>query len=280
MKPNIQKLAQLFVTNRDAYNGISYEAPLELPNNILVFTRTTLRPSDYKNTVHHRYVLIFFITGSGSLFVDNNHYNVQENQALLILPFQQHYYAPPSQEIEWLFISFELAETHPFGAFQQSVSISELMRSSLRELLTAYHTGAAQKTATMLSCILYELAIGKAAHPVSPSTGQIVIAKINTYIHQHLDEPFTLDDLARHCAFSVSHLRTQFKNAMGISLGHYVHSVRINHAIKLLLRTRLTVSEIAYQSGFSSPAIFCRAFKKEIGISPLKFRKKQSASAK
>lgn len=267
------ELTKSFITDRDAYDGISYDTAPIIPNNILLFTRTALRTQDYKNTGHHRHVLIFFIKTPGLLCVDEHHYQVKAGQALLIRPFQQHYYAPPPKSILWLFISFDLPRTSEIKPFHQPALVSEFMQETLLKLLQAYRSGRVHETAMFLSLILYELGSSPRPSPVDLDPGQKIIADTNAYIHQHLSEPFTLDALAKHCSMSSSYLRMRFRKTMGISLGHYIHSIRLNHAIKLLVQTNLTVSEIAYQSGFSTPAIFCRAFKKETGNSALKFRK-------
>jgi AraC-like DNA-binding protein len=140
-----------------------------------------------------------------------------------------------------------------------------------------YQAGRAHETAVLLSYILYELGAGSAPSSAELSPDQEIIGKINSYIHDHLNMPFTLRDVGKHCALSVSGMSLHFKKSMGMSLGHYIRAVRINHAMKLLIQTDLTVSEIAYQSGFTSPAIFCRAFKQKTGNSALTFRKSKQS---
>lgn len=268
-------LAKLFASDSDVYNGTSYDVPPVVPNNILVFTRTALRIQDCKNSGHrhHRYAVIFFIEKQGLVFVEQHHYSVQEGKALLIRPFQQHYYASPAENILWLFVTFDLPGTQQLESFHQPVPVSPLMKEVLVKLLQSYQSGQARETAVLLSWILCEMGASARPSPANLSPDQKIIAEVNAYIHRHLDAPFTLQKLAEHCALSPNYLGLRFKKTMGITLGHYIHSVRMNHAMKLLILTDLTVSEIAYQSGFSSPAVFCRAFKKETGKSALNFRK-------
>ena len=60
---------------------------------------------------------------------------------------------------------------------------------------------------------------------------------------------------------------------MGISISDYIANIRLEKA-KLMLETgSLTVAEIAYTSGFSSPNYFSTAFKNKYGTPPAAFRK-------
>ncbi|MBR5742720.1 MAG: helix-turn-helix transcriptional regulator, partial [Clostridia bacterium] len=59
----------------------------------------------------------------------------------------------------------------------------------------------------------------------------------------------------------------------GVSPYAYLLAVRLERARELLLETSLPVSEVAYRTGFGSDAHFIAFFRKETGLSPLKFRK-------
>ncbi len=65
-----------------------------------------------------------------------------------------------------------------------------------------------------------------------------------------------------------------FKESIGISPYSYLLSLRLERASQMLVSTSLTVSEIAFDAGFSDPLYFSRAFKKKYMISPAEFRKK------
>ena len=65
----------------------------------------------------------------------------------------------------------------------------------------------------------------------------------------------------------------KFKEKYGISPSEYVAELRISKAKELLLNEDINISEIAQECGFSSLYSFSRAFKENVGISPIKFRK-------
>lgn len=61
-------------------------------------------------------------------------------------------------------------------------------------------------------------------------------------------------------------------------LTHYIQRIRIDGAILALETSPLTISEIAYASGFSDPAYFARVFKQHKGMTPQVYRAKLEAS--
>jgi len=72
-------------------------------------------------------------------------------------------------------------------------------------------------------------------------------------------------------------LRTVASNTFGCSVGRYVSRLRMERAVDLLLSTDMMVRDIAIRIGFSSAISFIRAFKRQMGHSPIEYRHKRSA---
>ena len=92
------------------------------------------------------------------------------------------------------------------------------------------------------------------------------------YIEDHLSE-VTLNDIADHFGFSVSHCSRLIKASTGQSFNDWKRALRIRRAEQLLMGTKTPVSEIGAELGFENPESFIRAFKKELHITPAKYRK-------
>ncbi len=99
------------------------------------------------------------------------------------------------------------------------------------------------------------------------------IKKAKRYIHDHLDDDLSLDDVATSVNWSAYYFSRMFKKATGLNFVDYVARVRIDQAKKLLLNPHLNVSEIAYEVGFQSITHFNRVFRKLTGTSPTDYRK-------
>lgn len=96
--------------------------------------------------------------------------------------------------------------------------------------------------------------------------------KVIHYIHQHLDESVSLDDLAEVAHFSKYHFQRQFSAMFGLSPIQYLQQIRLERsAFELAFRAH-SICDIAFNSQFQSHEAFSRAFKRMMGQSPLQFR--------
>ena len=100
------------------------------------------------------------------------------------------------------------------------------------------------------------------------------INRVLDYIETHLGEDLTLEQLARVACFSPFHFHRVFRGMMGEPLQRFIQRVRLERAaFQLCAKPRLSVTEIALDSGFASSATFARAFRKEFGMSATDWRK-------
>lgn len=96
---------------------------------------------------------------------------------------------------------------------------------------------------------------------------------ITAYIHNNYTENLSLDFLSRKFYISGYYLSHQFKRVIGFTLTDYIQMTRVRNAQTLLLTTDLPITDIAFQSGFTSFSQFNRAFNKFLKLSPSRFRK-------
>jgi AraC family transcriptional regulator len=92
------------------------------------------------------------------------------------------------------------------------------------------------------------------------------------FIHENALEPLSLDEVARAAGRHQIHLAREFRRHFGASIGAYQRTLRTEHAARLLLRSDLTISEIALECGFSSHAHLCREFRAHFGTTPSCYR--------
>ena len=84
--------------------------------------------------------------------------------------------------------------------------------------------------------------------------------------------PWSLDDMVKTSNMSKGNFIRVFKNATRQTPIEYLIDIRIGHAMDLLCKTDLTITEIAYQVGFNDRNYFSRHFHKKVHITPKKFR--------
>ena len=92
-------------------------------------------------------------------------------------------------------------------------------------------------------------------------------------IHAHLDDSnFGATELAKFLAMSDSQLYRKLKAISNTSTAIFIRKVRLEKAKELLTTSDLSISEIAYATGFNDPNWFSKAFKEEFKESPSEFR--------
>lgn len=96
---------------------------------------------------------------------------------------------------------------------------------------------------------------------------------VRDYVHVHLGEAITLDDLASSVGLSRYHFARRFRVSVGTTPHEYVLQQRVARAQTLLTRTNYPLLDIALICGFADQSHFNRVFKKHVGVPPGHYRK-------
>lgn len=100
------------------------------------------------------------------------------------------------------------------------------------------------------------------------------VQKIIKLIEDNLeDEQFGGKEISELIFLSRTQLYRKLKALTGKSTGHFIRSIRLRKAKKMLLETNKPIKEIAYGVGYKDPAYFSRVFVEEFGESPSRLRK-------
>jgi AraC-like DNA-binding protein len=95
---------------------------------------------------------------------------------------------------------------------------------------------------------------------------------------QFANPELTVQHVADVLGCSADYLSHRFHTETKERLTHYIQRIRVSGAMLALSDTALTVSEIAYSSGFSDPAYFARVFRQHKGVTPHEYRAQLDAS--
>ncbi len=99
------------------------------------------------------------------------------------------------------------------------------------------------------------------------------IFALQKFLETNCEQNFTLEGLAQSAHVSVSTLEHKFKSLTGFSIFTYLLRCRVANAKNLLATTNFSIGEIVEKCGFTDSSNFARYFKKEVGMTPSKFRK-------
>lgn len=113
------------------------------------------------------------------------------------------------------------------------------------------------------------------------NTNLLLVQKAKEYVKLHYHEPINLQSAADTLGISFGYLSKCFRNAEPQPFSEYLTTYRLKEAKRMMKETDLTITEIAYESGFSDANYFGKCFKKKEGMSPreylsmLQFQKSQ-----
>ncbi|WP_127533197.1 helix-turn-helix domain-containing protein [Paenibacillus kobensis] len=99
-----------------------------------------------------------------------------------------------------------------------------------------------------------------------------LMAEACLYISQNCTSPLTLDDVSHHVGVSKYHFSRIFNKFTNMTFIDFLTTERIKRTESLILNPNARITDIAFESGFSSVSSFNRCFKKIKGISPSEFR--------
>lgn len=115
---------------------------------------------------------------------------------------------------------------------------------------------------------------------VDPQTDNVVshdeafIQKVVGFIDENIkSKNLTVEFLAEQCCMSRATFYRKMENLMGSAPSTFIRKYKLKKAAKLLQSGNYYISEVAYQTGFSTPKYFAKCFQKEFGSSPSEYVK-------
>ena len=99
-------------------------------------------------------------------------------------------------------------------------------------------------------------------HRMHPHTG---VHRVQDWLSQHVEEPASLDNLARIAQMSVRSLTREFRDATGLTILAFREKLRLEQALELASQPELTLEEVAYRCGFGGSRQLRRVWRKHHG---------------
>ncbi|MFW6725212.1 helix-turn-helix domain-containing protein, partial [Streptomyces sp. MAR4 CNY-716] len=106
-----------------------------------------------------------------------------------------------------------------------------------------------------------------------PAPGNHPLAELFPWALERLDQPLTVEHLARQARMSSRHLGRHFKHLTGTTPLQWLHAQRIRHAQELLETTDATVDTIAAATGMGTATTLRRHFHRSVGVPPDTYRR-------
>lgn len=108
---------------------------------------------------------------------------------------------------------------------------------------------------------------------ISPADEEF-LNKALRFVEKNMDNSeYSVDELSDDMAMSRATLFRKMRSVIGMSPTDFIRNTRLKRAAQLITEGRLSVAEIAYSVGYSSPGHFTKSFKKEFGVLPTQYHK-------
>lgn len=125
----------------------------------------------------------------------------------------------------------------------------------------------------MLEALRYAIACHCGETPnLLSALGDTKIRKVLDAIHTDAAKPWRLEDLAEVAALSRTRLAERFRQAVGVPPATYLTMWRMQLACRQLTEEKPSIKEIGLSLGFGSVSAFSSAFRRQLGVSPQKWR--------
>ena len=206
-------------------------------------------------------------------FSDGTVCSVKENE-ILYIPKYSNYVVTASEPGDVYCINFQCFEDAPYKPFTQPITnVDEVIKAyqSAEKAWQRVMDGREYRVMASLYKILYEMYRAQNA-PYLPKTKQELLKPAIEHIHKfYTKELISVEYLSSLCGISANYLRRLFEKFYGVSPIKYINNLKIKRATELLTSGLYSVSETAFNSGFSDVSHFSRFFKENVGVLPSEY---------
>lgn len=241
----------------------------------------------YGPAVRSYYLIHFILAGKGTFQANQHTYHLHAGQGFLIEPDYQTTYQSDEAD-PWTYIWVACSGRRApeiiasLGLSQEGPIYTCTKEQGAR--LTSYVEDMLAHNSFTLSGRYYRMGLlmqflsvlAEAQRDLMPaSDSNTYITHMTAFIRTHLEEPFTVQDLADYMNLNRSYVTTLFKKHLGISPHTYIENCRITKAQHLLETTTFSIESIACSCGYAKSDSFQRTFLRKVGMSPTTYRREQ-----
>lgn len=115
--------------------------------------------------------------------------------------------------------------------------------------------------------------------PNEVAKDQLLLKRIVRFMAENIEDPQRIEDVSKRFGLTQRRLERLFKQYLNTLPSDYYLNLRMEHAREYLFYSGMSIKEIAVACGFSSPTVFCRAFRKIYHLSPRQYRRTVSADS-
>ncbi|MBO0791670.1 MAG: helix-turn-helix transcriptional regulator [Ktedonobacteraceae bacterium] len=232
----------------------------------------------------HFLQLVLLHTGHMRVWVDGEEQAAPAGTVCVLFPGHQEYFAFADESEthhSWLHISPAHFSTELLERLAKldwplplSPAMTQLMHEALLTQATPFPTAKELLKSLALQMLWRYTGEGEQRQKGAAVRANVTVEQAQQFIHTHLHEALTLEQIASIVAVSPQHLIRLFQAHLRTSPMNYLWQRRIARGIELLEQTGLSVGVVAERCGFQSRYHFSRRIRQAVGYTPLEVRQR------
>ncbi len=226
------------------------------------------------------YYLIYVLADKVQVFYQDEWRGLEPGSVIIIPPNTPYKCKCATASASFLWVHFtgsdveKVLERYKIGLFPciYKTAIVNNIYTRFQKLFEGFAKNDLYRTydlATLLDRLLIE--IGRAIE--EKETNRVTLSRSIRYINENYTTQIKIPDLAQMENMCMTAYNMAFKKQMGMSPTRYIIKLRIDSAKELLRTTNLKIKEVGAICGYDDVCFFRKTFKKEVGVSPLEYRK-------
>ena len=256
--------------------------------------RYTPYPTNEPEHGHDCYEIMIAMRDGGVCTVGDNNYAIRAGSVFLCTPKDRHAYSIPVESMIYnimfspeilSYAGQKLLAAAPGGAYQMFDDENDIRQlngilATLESELIEQRRGFECLTGALMEFLITSICRKTNELPnFTELRSSNEVEKLLAYIQKHYSEKITLATMGRLIRRSPAYCGQLFKRVAGCPFSKFLLRYRISKAQELLKSSPLSLTEIAYQTGFFDSAHFSKVFHRMTGHSPLFFRRKFQADS-
>lgn len=252
----------------------------------------------YPSHWHKAVELIYSLRDSSSVKVNNKEYTLSKRDIVVVSPGDIHSFHVKNDPGTMFFIQFDFTKlfglsgtvaSKSYGFNTEIISLKdqkilhEKLENQILQIIDEYNSRAFAYdlffNARLLDItVILSRNISNRNIKSENSNKAYALSKLDKafqYIEENYKNQITLYDVATSVGFSKAYFSRAFKKATEKNFHNYLNEYRIRKVEQLLFEVDVTITEIAYASGFNSIVTFNRIFKQIKGCSPTDYVNKR-----
>jgi len=233
--------------------------------------------------------IIYILRGRHTLYVDGKEYALSAGQMMIYAPGAFHEGKDITGAQAYI-LSFKVGAGFLDPLYNRVITLNEAHRQLFCRIMEdgqrcfmrtspglmireGTDTSVLQRMKKQLEFFLADILVeyARQINREIPAGWDADFEKAVRYLHEHICQPLSLEEIASGCSMSVSKLKMLFREMSGCGPVHYSNGLKIEYAKQLIAEGDLNFTEIAEALGFSSLHYFSRLFRKTAGISPSEY---------